>query len=94
MLIACLIVGETVLWFNDHIVTPDSAEDRGDDPEKYWAYLFPGNLAAIWIMMVASVAIFIELTCDPLHIIASVFCSSNFNIFFGILVRAKCVCRL
>jgi len=92
MLIACVIVGETVLWFNDHAVTPDSAQDRGDDPEKYWAYLLSGNLAALWIMMVASVAIGIELTCTPLHIITSIFCGSNFSIFFEILVRVMCVC--
>ncbi|XP_065884949.1 uncharacterized protein [Dysidea avara] len=81
MLIACLVVGGTVLGFNDHSVTPE--EDRGD--EKYWSYQLPGNLTAIWIMIVASVAIIIELTCAPLRLITSRFCGSNFTIVFGIL---------
>ena len=90
MLIACVIVGGTVLGFNDHAVEPE--ENTGDD--KYWTYQLPGNLTAIWIIMVASVAIIVELTCAPLHIITSKFCGSNFRIVFRILVRAKCVYML
>jgi len=89
MLIACLIVGGTVVWINDHVVRLHSAQYRDD--EIYWDFRLLGNLIAMWIMMVASIAIIIELTCAPLHIITSRFCGSNLSIFFGILVRAMCV---
>jgi len=87
MLVACVIVGGTVLGFNDHAVEPE--QNTGDD--KYWTYQLPGNLTAIWIILVASVALIIELTCVPLHIFASKFCGSNFGIVFGILVRAMSI---
>ena len=86
MLIACLVVSALAPEFND------SVSPASEDIDEYWPDASTNLiivLIVIWTILVASIAIIIELTCAALHILITRYCNvSSYYIVLGSLVRA------
>jgi len=76
MLVAFFAVSAVVLKFNNS-VSPETFN------QDYWFAKLPGNLTALWTMLVTFIATIIDLTCVPLHIIIAVtkYCRLNSHKF-------------